>query len=143
MKTNINSRHYLRSALDNGLRIITHGYECDVHEDDWEEGEGDYVNSWNGRLNGSFATKEELYKAIEKEIYLPVNDQTCQFYDGTLQLSWNVNVDNEEPTEEEFEAWKRGEETMYILDMFIPLEVGSATHGMSDEEAESFGLNRY
>lgn len=143
MKTNINSRHYLRSALDNGLRIITHGYECDVHEDDWEEGEGDYVNGWNGRLNGSFATKEELYKAIEKEIYLPVNDQTCEFYDGKLCLSWTVNVDNEEPTEEEYEDWKRGEETMYILDMFIPLEVGSATHDMSDEEAESFGLNRY
>lgn len=51
--------------------------------------------------------------------------------------------DAEDPLKSSRKPIKSGMTYEQVLDMFIPLEVGSETHDMSDEEADSFGLSCY
>ena len=131
----------INKGIENS-KIIASDYWCDVNEDSWEEGELGHANSWDGKLSRTeFSSVKELLEAVHNELYLPVDDfAELPFIDGTLQLTWEVNVDNEEPSEDEIARWKAGEINLYILDMFIPLKFGTV-HEMTNEEAFDLGLD--
>ena len=122
--------------------IIANGGEVEVHEDSYEEGELDYVNGWNVLIEGYFDTVEEFVAALNKELYWDIKPEDCDFGEGVFRTSVMVNVDNEIPSEYEIEEWKKGNEMLYIADVFIPLECGPRPekHDMTDDEARSFGF---
>lgn len=68
--------------------------------------------------------------------------QDYYFMDGHLSTSAEVDVDNSEPSESQYEDWKRGQEKLYIADMYLAIEVGSV-HEMTDDEAQNFGFQLY
>lgn len=137
-----NRRSVMGAANLNGVKILVRSKAfVDVAEDDYEQGEvGGYINSWDFDVRGEYTSIQQLINAIAEESYVfSKNLDDYSFYDGTLHTSAMVNNDNMEPGEYEYEAWKNGEETLYVADMRLNLEVGSV-HEMTDDEAKMFGI---
>lgn len=112
----------------------------DITLDDYEKGALDFVNQWDFTLGGQmFPDKKSLIDAINDAAFLDVADVT--FYDGNIRFSVMVDNDNNPPSHKQVEAWKRGEEKLYIADgfmsaMFIP----DLPQDMTEEQAKSFGI---
>ena len=136
------SKRPIKSALGNGLCIIANGGDVEIHEDSYEQGELEYVNSWNIEINGYFDTVEEFIAALSKELYWHLDPAACDFGEGVFRAYLTVNAENEEPSEYEYEQWKKGELMLYTADIFVPLECGPRPekHDMTDDEARSFGF---
>lgn len=120
--------------------------EVDVYVDSWDEGELDYVNSWdlNHELaNKTFNNVDDLVKAVAKVSFCFSDDKGDYGYvDGNIDTDATVNNDNEEPSGEEYEAWKRGDIILYNAHLRIGVTMVPVgmDHKMTEEEAESFGL---
>ena len=113
----------------------------DITEDDYEQGALDTVNSWDFDVRGTYRNAKELVSAIAKESFVFSEDVNDYYIlDGALHTSAMVDNDNYAPDEEQVDAWKRGEEKLYIADMYLPIEVGCASHDITDDEAEMFGF---
>ena len=138
------SRRPIKAAELSGNKILVRSKAyVDISEDDYEQGVGSYVNQWDFDVRGEYASAQELIKTIADNSYVfSENIEDYYFLDGSLHTSATVDVDNDIPTEDQIEAWKRGEEMLYIADLYLPLEVGSV-RDMTDEEAEAFGLSIY
>lgn len=116
----------------------------DVMVDSYEQGEGEQVNSWTFQVADGFRTAQELIDDIAESSGIFSNDiNDYVVLDSSLQTDATVNAENDIPTEEELEAWKRGELELYVAHLWVRLQVGSATHDITDEEAEAFGLSVY
>lgn len=116
----------------------------DVMVDSYEQGGGEQVNSWTFQVADGFRTAQELIDDIAESSGIFSNDiNDYVVLDSSLQTDATVNAENEIPTEEELEAWKRGELELYVAHLWVRLQVGSATHDITDEEAEAFGLSVY
>ena len=142
----ISRRRAIKAAADlNGMKIIIKSKAyVDVSVDDYEQGVGEYVNQWDFDVRGEYNTIQELIDRIANESYVfSKNIGDYVYLDGSLQTSATVDAENYTPSESQFEAWKNGEETLYIADMYLPLEVGGGSHEMTEEEAQAFGLSVY
>lgn len=120
----------------------------EVDEDSYEEGELDYVNSWSiDSLKGkTFDNVDELVQAINRAEWVFSADKSDYVYiDGRIDTDAAVNVDNVEPSKDEYEAWKRGELMLYNAHLMVGVTMVPAgmDHEMTPEEAESFGLEVY
>ena len=142
----INKRRAITAAEGlNDMKIIVKSKAfVDITVDDYEQGALDMVNSWDFDVRGEYDTIQELIDRIANESYI-FSDNIADYYymDGRIGTSAMVDADNSVPTEDQYEAWKRGEETLYIADLYLPLEVGGGSHEMTEEEAEAFGLALY
>lgn len=112
----------------------------DVEEDSYTEGcTGNYCNQWDFDMTGTYPDKESLIRYINEQAYLDVKD--VFFYDGCIRFSVMVDDENTPPSERQLEAWKRGEEKLYVADGFMTaLFLPDIPHDMTEEEAESFGI---
>lgn len=116
----------------------------DVMVDSYEQGEGEQVNSWTFQVADGFRTAQELIDDIAESSGIFSNDiNDYVVLDSSLQTDATVNAENDIPTEEELEAWKRGELELYVAHLWVRLQVGSKTHDMTEDEAEAFGLSVY
>lgn len=112
----------------------------EVTLDDYEKGALDYVNGWDFSLKKHyFSSVQELMDEINRCAGLDVTELT--FYEGSVRFSVMVDNDNTPPSDSQFEAWKRGEEKLYIADGFMRAEyIPSAPSEMTDAQAREFGL---
>jgi len=136
----------IMSAADiSNLTIYVPSYcYVDVMVDSYEQGEGEQVNSWTFQVADGFRTAQDLIDDIAESSGIFSNDiNDYVVLDSSLQTDATVNVDNMIPTDAEIEAWKRGELELYVAHLWVNLQVGSATHDITDEEAEAFGLSIY
>jgi len=123
--------------------------DVEVYEDSWDEGELDYVNSWdlNHELkHKTFNTVDELVEAVAKVSYCFSNNKSDYVYiDGRISTDATVNENNEEPDKEEYAAWKSGELMLYVarLTLKVTMIPAGMDHEMTKEEAERFGLEVY
>lgn len=132
----------IMAASDYGTSIIVNSKAyVDITEDNYENGaDMNIINQWDFDVRGEYSSIEQLIEAIADRSYVFSNNiNDYSFGDGALHTSAMVNADNEVPSEYEYEAWKRGEESLYIADMYLYLGVGSV-HDMTNEEAQAFGI---
>lgn len=110
--------------------------------DDYEKGcTGEFGVTWDFDARGIYSSLDELKEAVRKATYLDMDDGAFSFYDGSLRFSVTVNVDNCLASESEIEAWRKGEEKLWVADGNVPLCVCSGEpHEMTDDEAEALGL---
>ena len=140
-KRNVGRRPVKAAADLNGNKIIVQSKAyVEVYEDDWEQGEGKYVNGWDFDISGEYNSIDAIISQISSTVYA-FSDNKAEYYfmDGSLRTSATVNNDNEPPTEAEKKRWMQGQEMMYTAYLMLPLGVGSI-HEMTDEEAEAYGL---
>ena len=127
------------------LKILTSGRAyVEVYEDSYEQGEGEFSEDWDFTIDTSFDNAQELIDDISDSVGIfTKNLSDYVFLDGSLQTDATVNEYNELPTDEELEAWTRGEIKLYVAHLWVDLEVGSGSHEMTDDEAEAFGFSLY
>ena len=121
--------------------LVTKKGTVDCYEDDYENGEGDFVNSWDFDVRGEYDSAEDLIKAIVKATYLfdfKVNEFT--FEGGSITTSDLVDEENVQADKKDIELWKKGEKTLYSANMWLPLECIYDKHRMTDDEASHFGF---
>ena len=138
-------RRRITAATESGMEIVVKSKAyAEVYEDSYEQGEGDYVNTWDLDVRGTYKTFQELIDAIENQSYCFTSDpKNYVFLDGTIQTDAIVDEDNDEPNSRQLDAWKRGEYTLYVARLVLPVEVGMASHEMTEDEAEMFGISIY
>lgn len=102
----------------------------EVHEDNYEHGEGNFVNSWNLKeYNGlRFKSLQAIINLVASEgIYnedytKPENWMLCGYdEDGIIRLDTDVlvNQDNYPADDNEIESWKKGEVKLYNAHYFV------------------------
>lgn len=108
--------------------------------DDYEKGALDYVNGWDFSLGKPyFNSVQELLDELNRCSGLNVTE--VYFWDGTIRFSVMVDNDNTPPSDSQVEAWKRGEEKLYIADGLMCAEyIPAAPSEMTDAQARAFGL---
>ena len=122
--------------------LVTKKGVVECYEDDYENGEGDFANSWDFDVRGEYDSAEDLIKAIVKETYLfDFKVDEFGFMDGAIQTSDLVDEESIKADKHDIELWKKGEKTLYSANMTLPLECVSDKHEMTDDEAEEFGFS--
>lgn len=126
------------------ILVLGKGY-VDTEVDDWEKGcIGEFGASWDFDVRGIYESLDGLKEAVRKASYLDLDDGAFSFYDGSLRFSVTVDVDNTVASEAQIEAWRKGEEKLWLADGCVPLRViNERPHEMTDEEAEALGLEVY
>lgn len=149
MKVMKNSNHKKRvmaaSELPEGTVILVQSNAyVEVSEDDYEQGVGRNVNTWEFDVSGQYSSAQELVDAIAAKSYCFSNKlEDYYFMDDHLTTSAEVDDDNLPVDDRDFDAFKSGEVNWYIADMYLQLTVVSEPHEMTPDEAESFGFNLY
>lgn len=112
----------------------------EVTLDDYEKGALDYVNGWDFSLGKRmFSSVQELLDELNRRAYLNVTE--VYFMDGSIRFSVMVDNDNTPPSDSQVEAWKRGEEKLYIADGYMQAcYIPAAPSEMTDAQAREFGL---
>lgn len=118
--------------------------DVEIVVDDYERGELDFVNRFSMSITGNaYYTIEELLDAINTEMSVfTTNKEYYNYIDGRIDTDATVNDKYEEPTEEEYEMWKRGELTLYNAHLCCAITMVPAglDHELTEEEAAAFGI---
>lgn len=123
--------------------------DVEVYEDSYEDGEGEYVNSWSidGLKGKTFSNVDELTAAINEASYdvFSANKSDYVYIDGRIDSDAEVDVDNYVPSEEQYAEWKAGEIMLYVarLSVGVSMIPVGYDHEMTPEEAAAFGLEVY
>ena len=132
----------IMAAAGAGMQIIVNSKAyVDVYEDDYEQGEGAHVNTWEADVRGTYRSIQDLVNAISQYGFSD-NVSDYGYIDGRIFTDAMVDVDNDEPSAAQIEAWKRGEEQLYAARFDVTVNVGDV-HPMTEEEAESLGIGIY
>ena len=117
--------------------VVTIDADTTVYEDDYEEGEGSCVNSWENSKKVFKTTSDKistelsiaLKEYIENELNLDydANDMESLFDEYTeddhIWLSRFVDVDNDTPSKEQIELWKKGEEKLFVQSIGMNVKI--------------------
>ena len=126
------------------LKIIVDGVGyVEVLEDGYETGEGEYVKEWTFDISGTYNNMQEVVDAIANEVGTTNDVEDYVYIDGRIDTDMEQNAEGLRPTDAEYEAWRRGEETLYVAHISVYLNVGAEIHEMTEDEAEAFGLPLY
>ena len=136
------NRRLITAATQAGMQIIVNSKGLvDVYEDDFERGEGALVNTWEADVRGTYSSIQELISQISSYGFSS-NLEDYGFIDGRIFTDAMVDVDNDEPSEAQIEAWKRGEEQLYTARFDLPVSVEDIRR-MTEEDAEALGIGIY
>ncbi len=123
--------------LTSNSYVISISSDTTVHKDDYQNGEGDCVNSWENSKKVFKTTSDKistelsiaLKEYIENELNLDydANDMESLFDEYTeddhIWLSRFVDVDNDTPSKEQIESWKQGDEELFVQLICVYVEI--------------------
>lgn len=132
----------------------------DVHEDDYKEGELDYVNSWSGpdvlrsAMYREFESIADILKLLnEKYLYIWKGADNIKnwaiFEDPDLKgeirfdCDTMVDVDNNVADESDLKAWKKGKKKLYNAHSVLYVKGEYTEYASAEElteEAKKLGL---
>ena len=141
-KENKIMRKSIRESIDKDTLYAVKG-DITVYEDSYEEGEGDYVQSYPLDIRGEYSLKD-LMKQLS---YYGFSDdpKDYMFWDengfSEIMSDCTQNDDGEEPSKSEIEQWEKGEITLYVARLSAHIyKIG--TSDLSYEDAKELGFDR-
>tara|TARA_R110000868_G_scaffold409072_1_gene693858 strand:+ start:575 stop:925 length:351 start_codon:yes stop_codon:yes gene_type:complete len=102
-----------------------------VYIDSYNEGEGNYVNSFDIESTQKTETiREAIENHFNNTIYLPFNFEHAETNEDNKVMYWSnlVDEDNNEPSKYDIEKWKKEEKELYsnnieiIISEIVPLK---------------------
>ena len=118
--------------------------DVDIVVDDYEEGELDSVNRFSLGIDGEvYNTIDDLLIAINYAMDVFTTNPSDYYYiDGRIDTDATVNKAYEEPTDEEYEMWKRGELELYNAHLCCAIRMvpTGGEHDLTEEEAAAEGI---
>lgn len=96
----------------------------DTYEDNYNNGEGAFCNSWKQeRILKAINLEEALKFYFNNELYINYDLNNLDFCENTIQTSILVDVDNCQASDFEIEKWKNGEFVLYVQHITIKAEI--------------------
>lgn len=123
--------------------VVNQPGAIEIYEDDWNEGEGDFINEWSFNIEGTYRSAEELIERIQNVTGMFLDHRPEDFIIETPGRLWTdeiVNFDNEKASRDEIERWKRGEIELYKADMYLEVYVVSDIREIEFSDADEFGF---
>jgi negative regulator of sigma E activity len=118
--------------------------EVIIYEDDYEQGEGELVNSYNFSYNKRVQTITEILKYITNYVRGEKFDmKNWEYEDGTARCSFLVDEDNTEPSNSQIKAWKEGKEKLYIAEVNVSITTVVGSYPTTDKEFEAEGITGF
>ena len=114
-----------------------------VHVDDYEQGEGKFVNEWDFDIRGTYDSVESLIaevSALTGCTSTDTKDWGLLVDNGTLCTNCLVDEDNLLADNRQIEKWKRGEYALYICDVYVPVMIISDPRAVTEEDADLMGV---
>lgn len=130
----------LKEAFDGGYEILASTGWVTMHEDSYENGEGKFVNEWDIDIRGTYSSMQDFIKAVQKYEDVPSDPDNWGIFDGRLITNFLADSDSISANDREIEAWKRGEETLYLVDVNIPVKL-ITTRELTDDDADMLGVS--
>ena len=116
----------------------------DSEEDSYEKGVIGVGTSWDINLDLSANSLEDLFKKVQKNLYMDgkgyywgvelsdMNGKTC------FMVDYEGNGDNDLASEDEIEAWKNGEERLWLVRGRVQVMKTVKPSNVPDEEMKAF-----
>lgn len=132
------------TGMSGNAKLMIEFISADVYEDDYEEGEGKYVNGWNhNEAKGTIVKASELVKWLHDNYYLPEDKSAYALSDGKIFTSMLVDENNDEASESEKDAWKKGKMKLYRANYSIGVKYVSTTDLDDETLSEMTGIGFY
>jgi hypothetical protein len=128
--------------LNNGKLYLKH-FVATIHEDSYEEGEGNYVNEFSENINMSFDSGKELLEYIKSNIIYDSSAEFFVFEDGRVSCSLMVDNNNSSASKSEIERWKKGEEKLYVADYSFTITIMQEETPSQEDLSKMLGINMY
>lgn len=128
---------------DEMLKVKVH---VDVHEDDYEQGEGKNVNSYTvDWLKDPTVKAEDLVKYLSNNLYLSENPNDYIIDDDGIIHTYQLqDGDGSEASESQIERWKEGKEKLYNAHYTIVVSAISKPRWPSAKElSQVTGIQMY
>lgn len=138
---NMRRRSLKEGMLPDNMKILAGRGWVTMHVDDYENGEGEFVNEWDIDVRGTYNNMHELIKAISsaQDVSDKLDDWGIMEDNGTICTNLLTDKDGIMASQAEIESWQRGEQTLYIVDVMIPVEV-VAKRDITADDAEALGI---
>ena len=114
-----------------------------VHVDDYEQGEGKFVHDWDFDVRGTYDSIESLIAEVSSTCgcgSTDVKDWGLLVDNGTIATNCLVDEDDLEADQRQIEKWKRGEYTLYICDIMVPIQIVTEPRDVTEEDADLMGI---
>ena len=128
--------------LNNGKLYLKH-FVATIHEDSYEEGEGNYVNEFSENINMSFDSGKDLLEYIKSNIIYDSSAEFFVFEDGRVSCSLMVDNNNSSASKSEIERWKKGEEKLYVADYSFTITIMQEETPSQEDLSKMLGINVY
>ena len=124
--------------------LVTKKGIVECYEEDYENGEGNYVNEWNFDVKGTYDSAQDLINAIVKATGLFDFDVKEFGFDedqSAIMTSDLVDENSIVADKKDIELWKKGEKKLYDANLWLYVQCVSDKHNMTEDEAEQFGFS--
>jgi hypothetical protein len=137
-------RKYAEGGIVGDYQIELENWFARVHEDDYENGEGDQVNSFADDVNKTFKTAKQLFDYINDKIIYKDIDAANYFAieDGRITTSLLVDSENIPASESQIEIWKKGELKLYTANYDFYIRLVSRKTPTTDDLANILGVEK-
>ena len=129
----------LRENAQGDFKIIASNGWVMMHVDDYENGQGKFVNEWDINVKGTYKSMQDFIRAVRDEVDVSPDLNDWGVFDGRISTNFLADEDALVASDAEIEAWKRGEQTLYIVDVYIPVKVGYV-RDITEEDADALGI---
>ena len=138
-KSDINPRAMFELGGENPDEKLKVKVFVDVYEDDYKEGEGEFVNSYKvDWLKEDIVKAKDLVKYLADNLYLSENpNDYVVFDDGRIDTDQLQDEDGSEASKSQIERWKDGKMKLYNAHFIIKVEAVSNSRTPSVEELTS------
>lgn len=137
------SRKRMSEGLSSNYKINVKYASVDIYEDSYEQGELDYIQSYDVSLKGMYRSLNDLlYELGTCGFSNKVQDYYLNIDTGELWISSLQNGDGEEPSNIEMQLFKEGKINLYAAHLNVGISIVSE-HDITETEAKELGLTIY
>ena len=114
-----------------------------VHVDDYEQGEGKFSHDWDFDVRGTYDSIESLIAEVSSTCgcgSTDIKDWGLMVDNGTITTNCLVDEDDLPADDRQIEKWKRGEYTLYICDIMVPIQIITEPRDVTEEDADLMGI---
>lgn len=121
-------------------------WDAEVFKDDYNEGEGDHVNSFGEKENKSFNSPNELMDYIKEHILYSSNLKNEDFYimdGGRISTSMLVDEYNSEASKSLIKKWEKGGADLYSAHYNFYVSLIDEKVPSAEELSKLLGIGMY
>ena len=136
---------YAKGGGIGDYKITLKSWDALVYEDDYNEGEGEQVNSFSERVNKSFSNTEDFFKYINDNVlYYNMNKEYFSIMDdGRIVTSLLVDEDNSAASKSEIGEWEKGNKKLYSANYNFYVTLTKEKTPTANELSELLGIGVY